>query len=96
MAGLSGRLEGKGNPGVGANEEDAMPETTVGRRDLIEQQFEVTMRIEKLLLRRDMLGDWTPDAGGIRGAVRPGASPSRAFRSGTRRHDLKDGGLLGP
>jgi hypothetical protein len=29
-------------------------------RELMDQRFEVSTRIEKVLLRRDLLGDWTP------------------------------------
>jgi hypothetical protein len=37
-----------------------MPDTTPDHQRLFDQRFEVSTRIEKLLLRRDILGEWTP------------------------------------
>ena len=36
------------------------PRRETRRDDLVNERFDLVMRIEKLLLRRDLLGEWTP------------------------------------
>jgi hypothetical protein len=37
-----------------------MPDASEEERSLMDQRFDVSTRIEKVLLRRNLLGDWTP------------------------------------